>query len=91
MKHAFDPLRDAAHPLLHRIDTGQNPARFREKHAAGIGKTDPFRVPLEQSRADRILERADLLGKRRLLNAELGCGARHVTRLGNRDEVAQVT
>jgi hypothetical protein len=56
-----------------------------------VGQRDALRVPPEEPRAERRLERLNLLAERRLLDAQARRGARHVARLGDGDEVAEVT
>ena len=68
--------RGAAGADLGVLDLGQDRLGIGQERAAGVGQGHAARMALEQLGIDLAFERADLLGKRRLLHAELLRGAR---------------
>ena len=88
--HAFTPalLREfrAHHAGIDLAISEMNAAEL----TAAVGQRHALRVAVEQRQAELRLERADLLAQRRLLDAQLGRGARHVARAGDGGEVAQL-
>ena len=61
-----------------------------EEGAAGIGQRHAARMAHEQLGVDLALERADLLGERRLLHVQLLGGARDMALMRDGDEVAEM-
>ena len=60
------------------------------KQATGVGERDALWMAPEQLSAERGLERPDLLTEGGLLDAQLRRRAGHMSRLGDRDEVAKL-
>jgi hypothetical protein len=72
------------------VDRAQDRLGIRQERAPGVGEADAARVAHEQRRIDLELQRAYLLGERRLLDVQLLRGARDVALAGDGDEVAEM-
>lgn len=71
-------------------DGRQDRPRVAEEALAGGEQADAPRGPLEQRRAELVLEAADLAAERRLRDVQATRGAADVLLLGDGDEVAQL-
>ena len=91
-----DPQRAAAQ-VLHVVNRApafreivQRLPRIAEIHVAGVGQPRHAPGAVEQLRAERLLELADLLGQRGLRHVQCGGRAREAAVLGDGEEVVDM-
>ena len=80
----------AARGFHGEVGVAQDRACLLHEGAAGGCQFDPARLPAKQRRADRGLQRPDLLAQRRLLDAEASGSAGDMAFLGDRDGIAEM-
>jgi hypothetical protein len=72
------------------VEARDDRAGLGQEQPAGLGQLDAAVGAVEQPRADRFLQRADLLAERWLGDAEPFGGAAEVQFLGDGDEIVQL-
>ncbi len=82
--------RGAAGADLGMLGLRQDRLGIGQEGAASVGQRHAARMAHEQLGIDLALERADLLGKRRLLHAQLLGRARDMALMRDGDEIAKV-
>src|ERR1051325_1485482 len=73
------------------LDPLQNRPRLRQECLAGLGQLDAARLSVEELQVELAFQRADLLAKGRLLDAEAFGRPSHMPLLGDRDEIPKVS
>jgi hypothetical protein len=76
---------------LGALDVGDDAPRAGQERVAGVGQPHAAAGPLEERHPEVALEAPHLLAERGLADAERGCRAAEVERLGHGEEGAELS